>query len=150
MKLIIPKLAIVLSILVSFQFINAQEIPKAELFDSFSYSNSEDGSARIDMLRNALNQVPTNSGYIIVYGGKVSKRGEIEAHLRGIKQAFTLKGIDHQRIPTINGGYRQKITIEFWIVPQGADLPKPTPTIDAKRIRLKGISKKIIPYECCF
>lgn len=149
MKLFALKIAILLSILFAVQIANAQDKQTAELIDSFTYSNSEDASARIDNLRIILNQSPTNGGYIIVYGGKVGKKGEIEAHIRGIKQAFTQKGVDHERVPIIKGGYREKLTIEFWNIPEGANLPKPTPTIEAKKVRVKGVSKKIIPYECC-
>jgi hypothetical protein len=150
MKLFATKTAIVLSVLFVFQLANAQEKPEAKLIDSFSYSNSEEASARIDNWRNTLNQSPDNGGYVIVYGGKFSKRGEIEAHIRGIKQAFYLKKIDGERVPVIKGGYREKLTVEFWTIPEGSVLPQPTPTIDAKKVRFKGISRKIIPYECCF
>ncbi len=150
MKLSEIKPAIILAILFAFQFANAQEKPKAELIDSFAYFNSEDGSARIDNLRITINQSPNNRGYVIVYGGKVGKKGEIEAHVRGIKQTFTLKGIDLKLIPIIKGGYREKLTIEFWNIPEGANLPKSTPSVDVKKVRFKGVSKKIIPYECCF
>ena len=150
MRLIAPKIVIILSVLFSFQIANAQEKPKGELIDSFTYSNSEDASARIDNFRLMLENSPNNGGYVIVYGGKVGKKGEIEAHIRGLQQAFTLKRIDHERVPIIKGGYREKVTIEFWNIPEGAEFPKPTPTVDAKKVRVKGVSKKIIPYECCF
>lgn len=149
MKISITKIIILLSVLFAFQYANAQEKPKAELVDSFIYSNSEEASVKIDMLNSMLHQSPTNAGYVIVYGGKVSKRGEIEAHLRGIRVTFTIKRIDQERVPVIKGGYRDKVTIEFWIVPEGADLPQPTPTIDAKKVRFKGVSRKTIPYDCC-
>jgi hypothetical protein len=150
MKLSVAKTVIILSVLFVFQLANAQEKPKARLIDSFSYANSEDASLRLDNLRNELNQAPNNSGYIIIYGGKTGKRGEIEAHFRGIKQTFKLKGIDEKRVPIIKGGYREKLTVEFWAVPENANLPLLTPTVDIKQVRFKGISRKIIPYECCF
>src|SRR5215211_3891110 len=89
------------------QFVPAQEKPKSLLVDSFTYSNSEDASARIDNWRNELNQSPQNRGFVIVYGGRIGKRGEVEAHLRGLKQAFGLKGIDQKRVTIINGGFRE-------------------------------------------
>jgi hypothetical protein len=128
----------------------SQDKPKPVLFDSFNYSNSEDASARIDNWRNELNNTPQNTGFVVVYGGQNGKRGEVEAHLRGIKQAFRLKGIDEKRIIISKGGYREKLTVEFWIVPQGANSPTPSPTVDAKKVRFRGVSAKIIPYECCF
>lgn len=129
---------------------SAQETPKAVLVDSFNYTNSEEGSARIDNFRNHLNQSPQSAGLVIVYGAKLGKKGAIDAHIRGIKKAFALKGIDHQRTPAINGGYREKLMIEFWLIPPGAETPLPSPTVDAKKVRVKGVSPKSVPYECCF
>lgn len=128
----------------------SQEKPKPLLIDSFNYSNSEDSSARIDNWRNALNNTPQNRGFVIVYGGKNGKRGEVEAHIRGIKQAFRLKGIDDKRVVIIKGGFREKVVLEFWVVPQGAGSPKLTPTVNSKQVRLRGVSKRIISYDCCF
>lgn len=127
-----------------------EDKPKPLLFDSFIYSNSEDASARIDNWRNGLNNTPQSRGFVMIYGGKIGKRGEVDAHIRGIKQAFRLKGIDDKRVAIKKGGYREKVTVEFWIIPQGADSPKPSPTFDVKKVRFKGVSRKVIPYECCF
>lgn len=141
---------VIVFILAGSMFVWTQEKPKVLLIDSFTYSNSEDASARIDNWRNELEKSPQNAGMVIVYGGKISKKGEIEAHIRGIKQAFALKRIDHNRTPVISGGYRDKLTIEFWVIPVGADTPAPSSTVNVKNVRFKGVSKKIIPYECCF
>src|SRR5215211_2264684 len=32
-----------------------------------------------------------------------------------------------ERVVVIDGGYREFPTLEFWIVPEGAEMPKPTP-----------------------
>lgn len=149
MKSVATKIVIIIG-LIAFQSVFAQDQPEAQLIDSFTYSNSEDGSARIDNFRVTLATTPNNRGLIIVYGGKVGKKGEIEAHIRGIKQAFSLKKIDLKGFQIINGGFREKLTIEFWKIPKSAKMPQPNPTIRANKVRLKGKSKKIIPYECCF
>jgi len=72
------KIAVIFLVLLAFKLTNAQAEPAAILLDSFRYSNSEDASARIDILRVALNQAPDNGGYIIVYGGKIGQKGEID------------------------------------------------------------------------
>jgi hypothetical protein len=150
MKYLMAKTIFMLLLLFVFQIALAQEPPKSLLFDSFTYSNSEDASARIDNWRNKLNESSQNRGVVIVYGGQTGKRGEVEAHLRGIKQAFDLKGIDDKRVTISKGGFREKLTVEFWVVSEGASLPVASPTVDLKKVRFKGVSRKIIPYECCF
>jgi hypothetical protein len=44
------------------------------------------------------------------------------------KQIFFL-GLDKSRFELIKGGFRNKITAELWIVPKGAEKPKPTGTL---------------------
>jgi hypothetical protein len=150
MKLLTTKIALVLSVLLAFHFVNGQKKPNPGLIDSFSYNNSEDASARIDNWRIQLDQSPSNIGFIIIYGGKISKKGEAEAHFRGIKQALKLKGIDGKGVQIIKGGYREKVTIELWLLSEGFIFPQPTSTVGVKQVRFNGISRKIIPYECCF
>jgi hypothetical protein len=150
MKHFIAKTILMMMVLFAFQIAPAQEKLVSLLFDSFFYSNSEDASARIDYWRNELNKSPQNRGFVIVYGGQTGKRGEIEAHIRGIKQAFALKGIDKKSVTVIKGGFRDKLTVEFWIVPANSSPPMASPTVDLKKVRFKGVSKKTIPYECCF
>lgn len=36
-----------------------------------------------------------------------------------------------------DGGYREKFSLEVWIVPKGASLPKPTPTLEEKDITFR-------------
>jgi hypothetical protein len=44
------------------------------------------------------------------------------------------RGINAARIVTIDGGYREQPTTEFWIVPDGASPPQPSPTIAPSEI----------------
>ena len=37
------------------------------------------------------------------------------------------RNIDRARVVVVNGGAREVDTIELWIVPQGAQPPRPTP-----------------------
>ena len=150
MKLLIEKNILILLVLLAFQFAPAQEKSNPLLIDSFTYSNSEDASVRLDYWRIELDKTPQNRGFVIVYGGQAGKRGEVEAHLRGIKQAFGLKRIDKKRVILRTGGFRGKLTVELWILPENSSAPLPTPTIAVNKVRFKGVSRKIIPYECCF
>lgn len=122
---------------------------EAILVESAGYTNSEIASLHIDMLRNEINKAPDNIGYIIIYGGKVNKVGEIEAHLRGISLAFKLKGVDKSKIKIIQGGFREKLTLDYWAVSPNSCPPLPTPTIEIENVKFRGVSQKIIYHECC-
>ncbi len=49
----------------------------------------------------------------------------------------TNRGIGRDRLVIINGGYRESNSFELWLVPQGAEAPRPTPTVspDERRTR---------------
>lgn len=107
--------------------------------DEFQYSRAADATARIDGCVTILLQSPTASAYVIVYGSRKGKIGEVEAHL---EQLATLIGklgrVDKSRVTFANGGYRDKLTIVFWIVPSGAELPKPVPWFQSEEVKLSG------------
>ena len=55
---------------------------------------------------------------------------------------------DLGRIVWVNGGYRENLTTEFWIVPNNADAPKPTPTVKEKEIKFKRGKAKKLDLRC--
>lgn len=51
--------------------------------------------------------------------------------------------IPAKQLVLVDGGFRQSFALEVWSVPEGAEIPKPTPTLDRKDIKfVKGK-----PYE---
>ena len=76
--------------------------------------------------------------YIIGYAGRVV---EWEWHNRtyGEMRAGQAKEklsafFDYNQITAIDGGFREKAVTEFWIVPPGAEPPKPKPTIQPDNV----------------
>ena len=103
----------------------------------------------IDVLRTELSKQEDSRGYIIVYCGKICHYGEIEAHLRGIESALRRKSVDNKDFSIISGGYKDKATTEFWVVPKNTCVPMGESTLPFKDIRYKGKFKKhIVEYEC--
>jgi hypothetical protein len=43
-------------------------------------------------------------------------------------------GIQVERLITIDGGYREEPAHELWVVPIGAEAPRPSPTINSRDI----------------
>ncbi len=107
----------------------------------------------LDYFALELRNNPTAQGYIIFYGGKtydfyekpksrLPRRGEAEFRAKIAEGRLKWLGVDTNRYVVVNGGYREKFTFEFWVVPTGAEFPKPTPTVEETAIKFrKGKAK---------
>ncbi|MDX6484303.1 MAG: hypothetical protein QOE95_2074 [Gaiellaceae bacterium] len=107
-------------------------------FDEFPSIAHDDDKARFDNLAIELQNNPGATGYIIAYAGRGSRAGEADRMTkRAADYLSTTRGISRERIVTINGGYRESNSFELWLVPQGAEPPRPTPTVnpDERRTR---------------
>jgi hypothetical protein len=101
-------------------------------FDEFPSVAFDDDKARLDNLAIELQNSPDSTGYLFVYSGKNSKIGQADRlGARALDYITNTRGIDSQRIIVINGGYRDSDYYEFWLVPQGAQPPQPSPTVQA-------------------
>ncbi len=121
--------------------------------DEFGYSNAEQSMARIDNFLVALQNSPSSQGYIIVYGPRSPKKGELRAHIEQMPvYYFNFRRFDASRITIVEGGYRDSntVTITFWST--APDDPKPVPegTLDKKEVKfLKSVFRKKSLYLCC-
>lgn len=105
-------------------------------FDVCCSCSFDDQKARLDTLAVELQNDPTSTTYVIAYGGRTSRIGM--ADLLGTRARDYLtaeRGIDPSRIVVLNGGFREEDCVELWIVPRGATLPQPTPTVQAGDVR---------------
>jgi hypothetical protein len=101
-------------------------------FDEFPSIAFDDDKARLDNLAIELQNNPGSQGYIIAYAGRRSRAGEADRMgERAIKYLVENRGISRSRLVFVNGGYRNADAFELWLVPQGAEPPKPTPTASA-------------------
>ena len=104
----------------------------AQRFDEFPSVAFDDDKARLDNLAIELQNRPGAQGYVIVYAGRRSRAGQA-ARLGERSRDYLVRsrGIDASRIVVIDGGTRDRDTIEIWLVPQGAAPPSPTPSAGA-------------------
>ena len=94
-------------------------------FDEYGNINRDDEKARLDNFAIQLQQEPDAKGYIIVYAGRRSRAGDAQKRAdRARDYLVNLRGIDARRLVTQDGGTREDLTVELWIVPTGA--PPPT------------------------
>jgi hypothetical protein len=104
--------------------------PEPRKFDEFNSVSFDDDKARLDNFALELQQNPDAQGYIIVYGG-IAKRSIAAERLgtRTMDYLTKTRKVDPRRLVVANGGYRERTGYELWIVPPGASLPVPTPTV---------------------
>ena len=90
-------------------------------FDEYGNIKFNDEKARLDNYAIQLQNDPTSTGTIIVYGsceGEAQQRGD-----RAKDYLVNTRGIEAGRITVIDGGCRTDLTVQLWVVPSGATAP---------------------------
>jgi hypothetical protein len=104
-------------------------ITPAKRFDEFPSIAHDDDKARLDNLAIELQNNPGATGYVIAYAGRNSRAGEADRMTKRAADYLSAKrGISRDRLVVINGGRRDSNSFELWVVPQGAEPPRPTPS----------------------
>lgn len=94
-------------------------------FDEYGNIRFNDEKARLDNYAIQLQNDPTATSTIIVYGscaGEAQQRGD-----RAKDYLVNTRGIEAGRITVIDGGCRTDLTVQLWIVPSGATAPAADP-----------------------
>jgi hypothetical protein len=113
--------------------------PRARKFDEYGNIAFNDEKARLDNFAIELQGNPDAMGYIIAYGGRRARVNEAQARANRAKDYLVnTRQIDSGRIVTVDGGHREDLTVELWIVPRGADAPAASPTVDASEVQIIG------------
>ena len=97
----------------------------------FEENYSEALQINLDSLTVILQKEPQLEGYIIVYGGRVGRRGN--AQMRGERARYyltDLRGGQSDRFTVVEGGYRERPMFEIWLVPRSDQKPIATPSVD--------------------
>jgi hypothetical protein len=84
-------------------------------------------------LADYMAQSPDNL-WLIAYAGRNSERGFTFAWIKRIKDGLIQAGVPPRRIMAIDGGFHEQPLFDFWIVPIGAEPPRPAPTVDRSEI----------------
>ena len=118
----------------------SQKKPQAIKFDEFEdteefwfHSDLEPSLAeRIRRYVNALKKAPGVTAYIIYYRARLaSVYDESKSSSWASNAVWTIRDqlkFKEEKMVAVNGGFRERNSIEFWIVPRIAELPSPTPT----------------------
>jgi hypothetical protein len=85
----------------------------------------------------SLNEFRGSKCYIIGYAGREAKTCEAFGYAEYYKKELHKFGqIELTRIVVIDGGFREKPSVEFYLVPEGADPPKPRLTLNIRNVRI--------------
>lgn len=123
----------------------------ARLVESITTFQGDYSSMIIDVFRIEVFNHKDSKGYIIVYCGKSCRYGEVEAHLRGIELSLRFKGVAANTFKVMAGGYKEKTTTEFWLVPANGCPPPLDSSVNIRDVKFRSKSKKtVVDYECCF
>jgi hypothetical protein len=111
--------------------------PVPRKFDEYGNIAFNDEKARLDNFAIELQNEPGSQGYIIAYGGRRARANEAQARADRAKDYLVnTRGIDSGRLVTVDGGYKEDLTVELWIVPSGATPPAASPTVDASEVQI--------------
>jgi hypothetical protein len=112
--------------------------------DEYGNISWEDERARLDNFTIELMNNPNARGYMTCYGGRVGRVGEARRRCERAKNYVSgYRGVEASRVVTVDGGYKEDLTVELWVVPQGVKPPQATPTVDPSEVRfIKGKSKR--------
>ena len=116
----------------------AAQSATATKFDSYESLPTDDEAARLDAFYEALRQQPELRGYVIGYKEVSTAPGVFLRRLYGDQRYLVeMRGVDPNRVVVIEGGYKQKSTIELWLVPNDAAPPTPIPAASPIQITTK-------------
>lgn len=159
MKKLLFNLLILFSLVV---FVSAQTA-EATKINEFDNTGCEDYISRLHFFFVELNDKPNAKGYVFVYAGKLKnsvydkkgkfirdkftspRKSDANDVLTLFKQQVAFTSFPSDKIVFIEAGFREKFNVEFWIVPDGAVPPKPTPTL----AKIKQRKAKYHPKGLC-
>jgi hypothetical protein len=108
-------------------------------FDEYGNIRFNDEKARLDNYAIQLQNAPGSTGTIVVFGsceGEGQTRGD-----RAKDYLVNTRGIEASRITVVDGGCKEDLAVQLWVVPQGASAPP----VDAATVSPCPACKKPAP-----
>jgi hypothetical protein len=110
--------------------------PMDRKVDEYGNLRWGDEKGRLDHFVAELQKDPTAQGYILCYGGRVGRVGEAQRRChRAVDYVIRRRSLEASRIVTIDGGYKEELAVELFIVPSGVMPPTSSPTVDPHEVR---------------
>lgn len=102
-------------------------------------ANCETEMAHLDNYAIELLSAPGVQAYVVVYGGRRdTARSELRARRSRIKRYLVNeRGIEPARVTVVNGGFRENLTIELWLIPADVEPPRAQPTVSLGGVKYR-------------
>jgi hypothetical protein len=108
-------------------------------FDEYGPLPWSDEKARLDNAAINLQHEPNAVMYLIAYGAPTGCVGEALARNRRAKLYLVrTRGVRSNRVITVDGGYREKSSVQIWLWPWDWTKPNAQPTVSPNDIHLKS------------
>lgn len=111
----------------------AKIAPPTNKVDEFGDLPEKDEIGKLASIITFLAQSPDRV-FLIGYAGRTNVRGYASDVLKRMRSHMAKSGVANDRVVVVDGGFREKPAYEIWVVPVGAESPRPTPTVDRKDI----------------
>jgi hypothetical protein len=156
--MVIKRISSVLLLSLIFLIQSFAQTKNAEKLYSFGFESCDAITARFDGLSIEMSSRPKDKAYFIYYGSlHLSKQGQRQVLIEQKITAYAnfasvylarYRNIDKTRFETIDGGFRSKVFFEIWLVPEGAQKPIPSLTINPKDKAFRNIKVLKKPISC--
>lgn len=115
-----------------------------KLVEAFGITSLEDEWAMLDGLSSEFKNRNQAQIFIIIYGGKVNKKGEMKERADRLVDYLTEnRKIDLEKISVINGGFKERFEFELWFSPSKNIFPPLSPTVNVETVIFKGKMKPL-------
>jgi hypothetical protein len=111
-------------------------------FDEYGDLSTDDAAAHLDLFADKLFKQSKLKGQIIGYSYPGIQRGGYLRRIYGVGKYLTYaRGIDADRVTVVDGGYREKLSIELWLIPDGANPPIPDSKLGPPSVNISAAYK---------
>jgi hypothetical protein len=108
----------------------ASPVIDSRLFDQYGDIEDEAEMARLDYIAIQLQKEPGVVAHFIVYAGRRSCVGHAQARARRAKDYLVnQRGVSFDRVIWRDGGFREELTVEVYLLPRRSAEPLVSPTI---------------------
>lgn len=106
-------------------------------FDEYGDLAITEEHKRLDDFALQLRSEPNTQGYIITYAGRRARAGEAQARAERAKNYLVnMRSIESARIITMDGGYRDELTVELFAGAKGGAAPIASPTVCPSEVQI--------------